>query len=138
MPYPISPAADPSPNKIRISIVDDDKTLRDALQILLNALGFYAEAYDSVAGFVQSEAIRHTHCLILDLVMPDIDGFSLQSCLRDTNYTFPVIICSGHTDREFRRTALANGAIAFLEKPVKRDQLLTAIRAALPLRFPAE
>ncbi len=124
-------------NKIRISIVDDDKTLRDALKALLAALGFVAEAHASVAEFIKSGGMQRTHCLILDLMMPDIDGFALQSCLRDTNYTFPVIVCSGHSEPEFRQTALSNGAVAFLVKPVKRDQLLAAIRLALPHRFPS-
>lgn len=127
----------PDSNKIRISIVDDDKTLRDALKALLTALGFIAEAHASVADFIKSGSMRQAHCLILDLMMPDIDGFALQSCLRDTNYTFPVIVCSGHNEPEFRQTALANGAVAFLVKPVKRDQLLAAIRLALPHRFPS-
>jgi two-component system response regulator FixJ len=131
------PVAPSDPNKIRISIVDDDKSLRDALQALLNALGFSAEAHGSVAEFIQSGGIHRTHCLILDLLMPDIDGFTLQSCLRDTNCTFPVIVCSGHANDEFRRIALANGAVAYLVKPVKRDLLLHAIKSALPLRFPA-
>lgn len=131
----MSPVASSDPNKIRISIVDDDKSLRDALRALLNALGFFAEAHGSVADFIQSGGIHRTDCLILDLLMPDIDGFTLQSCLRDTNYTFPVIVCSGYTDDKFRLTALANGAVAFLVKPVKRDQLLDTIRSALPLRF---
>ncbi len=126
------------PNKIRITIVDDDEPLRTALSALLEALGFATETHGSVTDFIVAGGMHRTECLILDLIMPDIDGFTLQMCLRDTNAKFPVIVYSGRTDENFRRMALANGAVAFLSKPVKRDQWLAALRIALPHRFPAD
>lgn len=125
------------PNKIRITIVDDDQPLRDSLATLLQALGFATETHACVTDFIIAGGIHRTECLILDLIMPDIDGFTLQMCLRDTNAKFPVIVYSGRTDENFRRMALANGAFAFLPKPVKRDQWLETLRAALPHRFPS-
>lgn len=120
------------PKKYRITIVDDDQPLRDALSALLQALGFETETHSSVTAFIASGGIHRTECLILDLIMPDIDGFTLQTCLQDTNCRFPVIVYSGRHDENFRRMALANGAMAFLPKPVKRDQWIETLRRALP------
>ena len=118
--------------RVLIAVVDDDEPFRKALHDLLHALGYKADCFGSVVDFVNAGAMTRTDCLILDISMPDLDGFALQGCLRGTNYDIPIIFCSGVTDEAAKQRALTNGAVTFLEKPVKAAMLLAAIRAACP------
>jgi two-component system, LuxR family, response regulator FixJ len=132
---PVSPSSKYS--AIRIAVVDDDQACRESLALLLNTVGVTCEAHASVAAFIHANAVHRVHCLILDILMPEIDGFALQSCLRGTNFEIPIIFCSGLSDDEAKHTALANGAVSFLRKPVKKETLLRAVRSALPALFPS-
>jgi FixJ family two-component response regulator len=113
-----------------ISIVDDHEGFRVSLCQLLDTLGYPSKAYGSVVEFIKSNAVRQTDCLILDVGMPEIDGFALQKCISDTNYEVPIIFCTGLDDDEAKERALANGAVHFLQKPVKPAVLAEAILSA--------
>jgi len=80
--------------------------------------------------FINSWAIARIDCLLLDISMPDVNGFALQNCLRNTNYQFPIIFCSGQDALGDKERALANGAVYFLQKPVRSEELITAVRTA--------
>jgi len=125
----------PSPlsKKPLVAVVDDNKSFRTATCRVLEAAGFATSGFRSVPDFIRSGVLLRLNCLVLDVTMPDIDGFALQECLRSTKYDLPIIFCSGlENDRAIAR-AIANGAASFLRKPVTAQQLVTAVRAACGL-----
>lgn len=123
----------PPAKKLRIAIVDDHAPFRNATCRVLDGAGFSTRGFASAADFIRSGSLVGTDCLVLDVTMPDIDGFSLQECLRATNYELPIIFCSGvENDRAIAR-ARANGAASFLRKPVTAQQLIKAVRTACKL-----
>lgn len=119
--------------KISVAIVDDHEPFRVATCALLKARGFTTVSYGCVKDFIHSGSMARIQCLILDVGMPEIDGFALQECLRDTNYEFPIIFCTGQDSDEAKNRALTNGAVYFLRKPVDSDALITAICSACNL-----
>lgn len=119
------------PGKKRfVAIVDDHEPFRRGICALLNARGYAAFDYDSVPRFIASGAMTKIDCLILDIGMPEIDGFALHECLRQTNYQFPVIFCTGRDPDEQIQNALANGAAGVLRKPVNPETLFEAVASA--------
>ena len=118
----------PRAPKLTIAIVDDHAGFRTAAVQILETAGYAVEGFSSVAAFVASGALLRIHCLMLDVGMPEIDGLALQECLRCTNYELPIVFCSGHPEAKAR--AIANGAAAFLPKPVTASRLLKTIRTA--------
>jgi two-component system response regulator FixJ len=89
------------------------------------------EAFFSGAGLLNSGRVTEASCLILDVRMPNLDGLQLQRCLKQTKPNIPVIFFSAHAGQEEEDQALRCGAVAFLRKPVRKDDLLRAIRIAL-------
>jgi FixJ family two-component response regulator len=117
-----------------ISIVDDDASIRQALDGLLRSAGLQAAAFGSVEEFLGSGHLATTGCLILDLRMPGIDGLELQEWLLAEGHRIPIIGLTAHGDGGARDRALAAGALAFLPKPFDADVLLGAVSAALRSR----
>ena len=115
-----------------ISIVDDDESIREALQSLLRSVGFRAKTFASAEQFLQSDQIETTACLILDVRMPGMSGLELQRRLMATQYRIPIVFVTAHGDEEARSRALQAGAVEFLLKPFSEEALLNAIEAALP------
>jgi FixJ family two-component response regulator len=114
-----------------ISIVDDDESVRDAVQTLLESTGRRAVAFASAEQFLASSAARTAACLILDLRMPGINGAELQRRMLAADYRIPTIVLTAHGDDAARARALAAGAVAFLPKPFQPDMLLKAVEACL-------
>jgi len=114
-----------------VSIVDDDESIRQALDGLLRSAGLPAAAFGSVEEFLRSGQLATTGCLILDLRMPGIDGLELQQRLVAEGHRVPIIILTAHGDDGARDRALAAGALALLSKPFDADVLLGAVSAAL-------
>jgi len=114
-----------------VSIVDDDVSVRRSTQRLLRSSGLRAEAFASAQEFLQSEILEQTACLVLDLCMPVMNGLDLQRCLVDTGRLIPTVFLSARASEEEERRALQAGAAGFLRKPVSKDTLLHAIRAAI-------
>jgi FixJ family two-component response regulator len=114
-----------------ISIVDDDKSIREAIKSLLESLGFRAEVFASAEDFLNSSRLRDTECLILDMWMPEMNGLELQSALSAADSRIPIVFISAHEDEEARVRALKAGAIDFLRKPFHEDALLNGIHSAL-------
>ena len=114
-----------------ISIVDDDESIREAIQSLLRSVGFRAKTFASAEQFLQSDQIENTACLILDVRMPGMSGLELQRRLMATQCRIPIVFVTAHGDEEARSRALQEGAVEFLLKPFSEEALLNAIQVAL-------
>jgi FixJ family two-component response regulator len=115
----------------RISIVDDDAPVREALKSLMRSVRYQVEAFSSAEEFLASDRTQDTQCLILDLYLPGMSGFELQERLNDENSRVPIIFITAHADDASRQRALKAGAVDLLAKPVRRDALFQAIRSAI-------
>jgi FixJ family two-component response regulator len=115
----------------KISIVDDDESVREALKSLLKSVGFTADAFASAEEFLNSGELPRTACLILDIRMPGMSGVELQDRLSASHRRLPIVFISAHADDEARARALENGAVEFLQKPFSDEALLNAIDVAV-------
>jgi FixJ family two-component response regulator len=115
----------------RISIVDDDASIREALKSLMRSVQFDVEAFASAEEFLASERLHETSCLILDVNLPGMNGFELQSRLNSERRGIPIIFITAQADEASRQRALKGGAIDFLGKPVRREPLFKAIHSAI-------
>jgi FixJ family two-component response regulator len=114
-----------------ISIVDDDDALRNSLDDLIQSIGFRTRGFPSAEAFLNSNHASDTACLILDVRMPGMNGLDLQRQIVAANWRVPIIFITAHADDNARARALEAGAVAFLYKPFREEELLNAIDAAL-------
>ena len=114
-----------------ISIVDDDDALRNSLDDLIRSIGFRTQGFPSAEAFLSSDQACDTACLILDVRMPGMNGLELQRQMVAANWRIPIIFITSHADDDARARALEAGAVAFLYKPFREEELLNAIDAAL-------
>lgn len=114
-----------------VSIVDDDVSVGRSTQRLLRCSGLRAEVFTSAEDFLQSEQVKETACLLLDVRMPGIDGLELQRRLAETKQFIPIIFLSARASEAEERRAWSEGAANFLRKPVSKESLLNAVRSAL-------
>jgi FixJ family two-component response regulator len=114
-----------------ISIVDDDDSLRNSLVNLIRSVGFRPQGFASADAFLGSDQARETACLILDVRMAGMNGLDLQRRLVAEDRRLPIIFITSHVDDDARARALAAGAIGFLYKPCREEELLSALNAAL-------
>jgi FixJ family two-component response regulator len=114
-----------------VAIVDDDDSMRSALQGLLKAVGLPAEAFASAEEFLGSGQHRQTACLIADIRMPGMSGLELQAKLNAEHCRIPTIFITAHGDAKMRMQALRAGAVEFLAKPFDDEALLDSVREAL-------
>jgi FixJ family two-component response regulator len=114
-----------------IAIVDDDDSMRSALQGLLKAVGLPAQAFASGEEFLNSGQQRQTACLIADIRMPGMSGLELQAKLNAEQCRIPTIFITAHGDARLRMQALRAGAVEFLAKPFDDEALLESVRGAL-------
>ena len=112
-----------------IAIVDDDESVRDAIQGLLNANGYAAEAFPSAEAFLVSGRLNEVRCLITDAQLSAMSCLQLQSQLVSSGFAAPIIVITAFPDDG--RRAMAAGALCVLEKPFIKDALLSCIRLAL-------
>ena len=113
-----------------VAVVDDEEPVRKALMRLMRSAGLSVDTFGSGAEFLKSIEARLPDCVVLDLHMPHMDGFSVQAHLAGKYAALPVIIVTGHDLPNARERAMAGGASAFLRKPVLDRTLLGAISAA--------
>lgn len=118
-------------HKPLIVVVDDDQSVREALENLISSAGFEVKLFASAENFLDSEAPLQTDCAILDVRLPGISGLELQRRLAANRQSLPVIIITAQGDDKTEDEAVAAGAIAFLKKPVKEEVLLAALESAL-------
>jgi FixJ family two-component response regulator len=114
-----------------ISIVDDDESVRNSLDDLIRSAGFRTQSFPSAEVFWSSPQARDTECLLLDVRMPGINGLELQRKIAAANWQIPIIFITSYTDDRARASALGSGAVRFLYKPFRDDELLNAIGVAL-------
>jgi len=114
-----------------ISIVDDDDAVRNSLDDLIRSIGFRTQGFPSAEAFLSSNQARGTACLILDVRMPGMNGLDLQRQMVAANWGIPIIFITSHADDDARARALEAGAVGFLHKPFREEELLNAIDAAL-------
>jgi FixJ family two-component response regulator len=120
-----------APREYRIAIVDDDLSMREAAMNLFRSMGFTAVAFASAEEFLISDQIERTSCLVLDVQMPGMGGLKLQEHLAATGRHIPIVFITAYPDEGVRAAALSSGAVCFLAKPFKEDDLLDGLRTAL-------
>ena len=114
--------------KLRVSVVDDDESVRKALGRLLSSLDYQAETFDSGRAFLDSLADRCPDFLVLDLHMPGLSGLDVLQQLTRTPVPVRVIVITAYDEPETQTQCLAAGALAYLRKPLDEQVLLGAIR----------
>ena len=116
-----------------VFVVDDDHSVRRAIDRLLRAEGFGVETFASGEEFLESLADDRTGCVILDVRMPGLSGFEVIERLAARARSLPVILVTGHGDASMEMSAKGLGCAAFLSKPVECDALVAAVRGAMAL-----
>ena len=114
-----------------ISIVDDDQSVVEAMVSLIESVGYRAKGFRSAEDFLKSRQLLNSACLILDVLMPSIDGFELQRRLVARNYRIPIIFITSFDSDDVRIRAFQAGAVEFLCKPFSQESLFQAVRSAL-------
>lgn len=118
-------------HKSLITVVDDDESVREALENLISSVGFEVKLFASAEDFLDSDTPLQTDCAVLDVRLPGITGLELQRRLAADGQRIPVIIITAQGDDKTRDEAVAGGAVAFLKKPFKEEVLLAALESAL-------
>ncbi len=114
-----------------VHIVDDDEAVRQAVSMLVKSCGRNVESYGSAEDFLDGYDPSKPGCLVLDVRMPGISGISLQEMLAKDTMSLPVIIITGHGDINMAVKATKAGAIDFIEKPFKDNDLLDSIERGI-------
>jgi FixJ family two-component response regulator len=116
-----------------VFVVDDDDAVRDSLELLLRSVGLRAEAYRSAADFLAAHDPERPGCLLLDIRMPGLSGLDLQRELIARGAIVPVIFLTGHADVATAVRALHDGAVDFVQKPFRDQDLLDRVNKAIAL-----
>jgi two-component system response regulator FixJ len=124
-------AVDTRRNTQTIAVVDDDESVRNAVQGVLKSVGMKAQTFASAQEFLDSSLRATTACLITDVQMPGTTGLELQAALTKADDRIPIIFITAYGNTRTRTQAMRAGAIAFLEKPFDDEVLLENVRAAL-------
>jgi FixJ family two-component response regulator len=119
------------PGEDIVFVVDDDSSIREALSSLLRSVGLRAEAFESAGEFLKVQRPDRPACLVLDVRLPGLSGLDLQRELISTGNFLPVIFITAHGDIPMSVSAMKAGAMEFLTKPFRDQDLLEAIRHAL-------
>src|SRR5947207_3582490 len=114
-----------------VSVVDDDASIRDSLRRLITSVGFKVEVFPSARAFLGARRPEVAGCLVLDVRLPGLSGLDLQRELAATNAELPIIFLTGHGDIPMSVRAMKAGAVEFLTKPFREQELLDAIRSAI-------
>jgi len=114
-----------------VFVIDDDESIREALKSLIRSVGLSVETFASAQDFLESSRPDVPSCLILDVRMPGLSGLDLQRDLAETSIHIPIIFITGHGDIPMSVRAMKAGAVEFLTKPFRDQDLLDAIQQAL-------
>jgi FixJ family two-component response regulator len=114
-----------------VAVIDDDRNIREAIESLLQSVGLTAQSFGSVAEFLGSPRQDDLGCLVLDVRLPGKSGLEFYEELIKASVRLPVIFISGHADVPMSVRAMKAGAVEFLTKPVRHQDLLDAIQLAL-------
>ena len=114
-----------------VFIVDDDRGLRQAIHDLVESVGLRAESFASGEDFLRAKRMNRPSCLVLDVRLPQMSGLDFQQRLTETGIQIPIIFITAHGDIPMSVRALKSGALEFLTKPFRDQDLLDAIHQAL-------
>lgn len=121
-----------------VFIVDDDADMRQSLESLLRSLGYRVEAYTTAQAFLDRVEAGISGCLVLDVRLPGISGLEIQRRLAEALEPIPIIFLTGHGDIQMAVSAMKAGAVEFLPKPFREQQLIDAVAEALAQSARAE
>jgi FixJ family two-component response regulator len=128
MPQPQSKGSTPQST---VFVVDDDESVRQALSSLFRSVGFNVHLFSSASELLKSELPAVPSCLVLDIRLPGLSGLDLQGKLAENNIYMPVVIMTGHGDIPMSVQALKAGAVDFLTKPFRDQDMLDAVARAI-------
>jgi RNA polymerase sigma factor (sigma-70 family) len=114
-----------------VYVVDDDGDVRQGLRDLLESVGLRSKTFDSTMQFLQGDLPDEVSCLILDVRLPGLSGLDFQAELAAAKISIPIIFITGHGDIPMTVKAMKGGAVEFLAKPIREQDLLDAVRVAL-------
>jgi len=114
-----------------VYVVDDDADVRDGLKALFESVGLRCEVFSSATQFLTRKAPDEVSCVVLDVRLPGLSGLDIQEALVAAQISIPVVFMTGHGDIPMTVRAMKAGAIEFLTKPLREQDLLDAVRAAL-------
>jgi FixJ family two-component response regulator len=115
----------------KVFVVDDDESVRDSLQSLIRSAGLSVETFGSAQQFLDNARSDEPSCLVLDVRLPGLNGLDLQRRLAETRIDTPIVFITGHGDIPMSVRAMKAGAVEFLTKPFRDEDLLDAIQQAL-------
>jgi FixJ family two-component response regulator len=118
-------------NSPTVFVIDDDDLVRASIQGLLKSVGLRSEAFGAAQEFLRSKRPDEPSCLVLDVRLPGINGLDFQRELADAGIRIPIIFITGHGDIPMSVRAMKSGAVEFLTKPFRDQDLLDAIHQAL-------
>lgn len=118
----------------RISVVDDDESMREATKALIDSMGLSVEDFSSAEAFLNSGRSQAFDCLILDVRMPGLSGLDLQRRLASDNCPVPIVFMTAHYGEELRTKAMEAGAVDVLSKPFTEQELFNAISKSLAMQ----
>ena len=121
-------AAVESQAKPIVFVVDDDVSVRESLELLINFAGWQPETFSSAEEFLARPRAESPSCLVLDVSLPDLNGLELQKLIGSDRLDMPIIFVTGHGDVPMTVQAMKAGAVEFLTKPFDDEVLLSAIR----------
>ena len=118
-------------SNVVISIIDDEKLVREAVGDLLRSLGYDARAFASAEDYLQSDSVRKCSCVITDLQMPGMSGAELQNHLIAEGNLTPIIFMTAFFDEKTRRDVLTAGGFGFFKKPLDENAFVQCLEKAL-------
>ena len=114
-----------------VYVIDDDASVRDSLKSLFGSVGLHVELFESADDFLQIQHPDVACCLVLDVRLPGLSGLEFQSELAKAGTDLPIIFMTGHGDIPMTVQAMKAGAVEFLTKPCRDQELLDAVRLAI-------
>jgi FixJ family two-component response regulator len=122
-----------SPETPCVFVVDDDVSVRESLRNLLRSVGLRVETFDNAEHFLSSKKSYSNGCLVLDVRMPGLSGLDLQTQLAESRREIPIVFITAHADIPMSVRAVKKGAVEFLTKPFRDQDLIDAVRQAVKL-----
>jgi FixJ family two-component response regulator len=114
-----------------VFVIDDDASVRDGLEDLLRSVGLAVESFGSAQEFLTRKRPHTLGCIVLDVRLPGTSGLEFQRMLAESSIHLPIIFISGHGDIQMSVRAIKSGALEFLTKPLKEQELLDAVHAGI-------
>jgi len=118
-------------NEVTVFVIDDDARMRAALERLLKSVGLHAESFATPQDFLRHKLPDVASCLVLDVRLPGMSGLEVQRKLNERGASIPIVFITGHGDIPMTVEAMKSGAVEFLTKPFRDQDLVDAIQQAL-------